>query len=279
MSSALVARGAYYGMRAYKKRKVMGRGMRAAAFMYRNRKPFMRMARAAKRMRTSRARVSSRRNIGEPPGTGVSKRAEVRDVQGLNLGTRVLYVRELTNIPHGANNDINTRQRNCVFYSGSKICMELRNADTDPQYINIAVISPKFGGAPTVDQFFRDSNLGRSIDFGIGLSSLDFHCKPINSDRFTILRHKRYRLQGTGSATYVENGGKNYMNTEFYVKVKRQLRYENNADTVPSTGGVYLVYWMDKFNTQAGIVGTSNASVASERIITYFKEPSVVTRY
>lgn len=273
--------GARYAASMYRRRRAIrraGRVARLAGVAYRNRgtlkSGYKRARMAIKTRQAKRARFSTR-NVGEPVGTSTSKRFTSKDTTSVAKDSRTLYSEELTIIPHSSNNVIDNRQRNIVNLRGFKICMEFLNNIGQTQYFHVAIVSPKNSNS-TVEttDFFRGTGSSRAVDFGQALSSLDFHCRGINTDKYTVLMHKRYRIQGNSNSTYVDRSGRNYMNMMMYKKIKRQLRFEQTADNSPISGRIFLVYWSDLFATADGTAPTTGAYAVGERHIAYFKEPS-----
>jgi len=186
-----------------------------------------------------------------------------------------LYEVEMTNIDSTTNNTISLRQRDIINVRGFKICMEVTNKGAVPLYFNVAVIAPKDGaaGVNTVD-FFRSSATERARDFSTDLTSLEYHCLPINTDRYTVLKHKRYRLlSGPTGSDYIANSGKNYMNLDWYIPLKRQVRFNNGDGGSPESGKVYFVYWGSGFGQNGGVIQGNADMEITERIVTYFREP------
>jgi len=245
------------GSYAYKNRRSIARGARM-------------VRRAYKRRKTNNF---SRRNIGEPVGTGTTKRAATDSADNILRDTRTLYVHGITDIEEGT--ELDARQRRIVNLRGFKVCLEVKSIGPSPLYVNIAILAPKAGASViTESDFFRSSQAtDRARNFADDLNSNEFHCLPINADRFTILKHKRYRLIPGGTETgSVSQQGLSYMNVDWYIPLKRQLRYDSGVGQ-PEAGGVSLVYWFDQFGTTGGTAGQIGVAQMSRRVVTYFKEP------
>lgn len=204
-----------------------------------------------RKWKKKRAPKSTRR-IGERVGSSSAKRS-VQLLQALtNRQTRTLYQTRLTQIPFG--NNVNERERNVVNVRGFTLCMHFRNDLNVPLYLNVAVVSRKDEGdaAPVVNDFFRGFDNQRATDFGNGLLPLEFHCSPINSDKYHIIRHKRYTIDPLpGGLTYTSEH-RNWRNLNWYIPFKRQLRWDQNADNNPIDGNCFLVYWCDQVSAAAG---------------------------
>lgn len=284
MSGTLVRYGAMAAMRyrrpimrAYRRRSAYGLAARAAGVAWRNRRGiragFKRGRKAVLARKAKRQRFSTT-NVGESVGTSSAKRVIQINSDPVAKNTRELNVVDLTDIPHSTDNSINARQRNVVNVRGVKLCMEVSNSNGAPLYFNMAILSAKDGvaGIQTAN-FFRASTGERAVDFDQTLTGLEFHCLPINVDKYTVLKHKRFRLIGTSQASFTERTGKSYMNLDFYMKLNRQLRWDQTSGIQPISGGVFLVYWADLFQASGGDTPVTGTYSITQRHITYFKEP------
>ena len=249
--------------RKYAKRTF--KAMKFGSEFYRHHKKFW--ERSAKR----RKHHFDPENIGSPQGEPV-KHHRVEDTSGVFKSTRTLYSTDLTAIPKNTtSNDINKRERQVVFVKGFKVCLEIHNIGSTAMYFNCAVIAPKCATSNSLSvDFFRGSGNERSVDFSTSLTSLDFHCRPINSDRFTILKHKKLLLAKFGNTT--NDGGTRtaYTVIDMWVPLNRQIRYEDNTTTA-SCNPVWLVYWMDKFATPGGSAASSGQVTLGEQSTALFK--------
>lgn len=257
-----------YGPTAYRAASVMARAYRN----YRGRK-------------ARRAKASVRTKIGERVGKSTAKKHVIDNTGGNSCDTRKLYARPLIEITHNPNNDIDDRQRNIINLRGLKLCLYMQNnTGNSTLFVNVAVIWDKKGNQEigsyantTVPDFFRQHQGGaaRSQDFGVALSALEFHCLPINTDRFGVLMHKRFKLAPTAAQS---TGQKSPNLSSFrtimkYVKIKRQLRFQNTNISIPESGQLYVVHWCDAIGTSFGGGGLANAMTTQEYHVAYFREP------
>lgn len=245
------------------------------AYAFKNRRGIKRGARIVRRAyRRGRAKSQkfSRSNIGERVGTGTSKRSVTHTNDNIIRNTRLLYEHSLADIPEGT--DLDARQRKMVNCRGFKICLELKNLINNPMYVNIAVVSPKDGQSNFNADWFRSSDASnRARNFDVTLNSNEFSCLPINSDAFTILKHKRFQLiPGSTTGSTASQSGRSYMQLKWWIPLKRQLRYDA-AIGQPENGKVHLVYWFTEFATAANDPGLVGAVQMSSRVVAYFKEP------
>jgi len=236
--------------------------------------------------RAYRSYKSRTRQVGFKVGQSSSKRHVINDAAGTDVGTVSLQFDDLTLIPASNDNAINERQRDIVNLRGFKICMEIsRQANVGggsvgtqsrPLYVNIAVISPRqrntADATNLTSEFFRSDGTGRSVDFNAAtLSDMERHCRPINKDKWIILKHWRFMLSAFDQLEFLENKRSGYTLFQKYVPLKRQVRYDSSGNV--DAGQVYFVYWFGQFNT--GPTATTEGGVArvQKRLITYFKEP------
>jgi hypothetical protein len=255
------ARAAYrYGPSAYKY------GSKIARFLYRRYK-------SRKRSPAKKARIG----IGEAVGSSSSKQAlQSRDIGFQALASRTLMIDNLTGTDQGTANNRQDRQNTIINCRGFKVCMAVRNnIGNAPVYYNVALVSPKNSGAITTDNFFRgQGNASRGLAFDNSRTALEFHCLPLNTDNKYILKHKRYRLapENGGNQQYNNQRSNSYMNINWYVKLKRQLRYDDADSNFPIDGSVYLVQWCDTFDAASGSASAPSTVQIMQRHIMYFRE-------
>jgi len=222
-----------------------------------------------------RARLFSRTHVGESNGTTTAKvHIQDRNISPDLKDTRTLYSVSVCRIPQGT--EIDERLRRHINVRGFKMCWEVVNLTAIPVYLNVAVICPKQTTNDGIEEtdFFRDQTSNRSQNFSTSLTALEFHCLPINTDDYTVLKHKRYRLAPNGTSTaFNPNAGASYKNIDWYVKLNRQVRYTGTESNKPTDGDVYVVYWCDRFGSASGSTAQSNTLQIYQRYLTYFREP------
>lgn len=224
--------------------------------------------------------VRNRRSIGFRRNEGATKRTETTYTPD-ELETRTLHITHLTSIPKTASNEIDSRQRNQIFISGMKFCIELRNNTDECLVCNMALVCPKnkrildaSNSAPN-EQWFRGTGEDRGLDFTTALSSSDLHCRPINTDEHFVLMHKRFDLApkqfGSGAVSSIRP---NYRFFNFYKHIKRSFRWNSDGQSYPVAHPIYLVMWCDKAFSAEDTDKTDNVLTCFKRVITYFKEPN-----
>lgn len=228
-------------------------------------------------MRGKKRARFSRKMIGMPGGSTSAKSALINNATAIVRQSRQLYGLDLVTLQQGVN--IQQRLRQHTKISGWKICMEIRCTLNTPVYLNVAVIAPKANGSAGGNQldptnFFRNNTDARSMDFSNARTALEFHCCPINSDDYTILKHKRYVLNTVNQPTtaWSKQSGSSWFNIDWWVPLKRQVRYIPGESTTATDGRVWLAYWYDVWHSPTGTTAV-NVATESLRVITYFREP------
>lgn len=254
--------------------------IRAARFMYKNRRPFVSMAR-----RRKATNISNKSGIGVQANTGTNQKEMMMNGNVAQFDGRTLYANELTLIAKaGATNDINTRQRQIIHVSGFSIKGFMSNNSARHVFLNVAVLSPRNNNATTVaaDGFFRDYNASRDINFSTGLSGLRMHVLPISTDKFRILAHKRLRVGpaapdgSTAPIVYNVSPG-NSCYWDMYVPLKRNLTYNDDTDT-NCESKVFFVLWFSDGTASNTDPTVLNQMTGSIHAVTYYSEVSAPTR-
>ncbi|AKV62255.1 putative capsid protein [Aiptasia sp. sea anemone associated circular virus] len=272
--------GAAMSTRAYKRARTAYRvGSYARAYGPTAIRAGRRIWKAYRRYRGKNREQFSRTNIGERVGSSSTKKRYAFTILNATQGdTRTLTTHLINNIPEkSALNQNNNRRRQIVNLRGVKLCLEFRNQLARPLYLNVAVLGQKTQNQdlpPSVLGFFRgfDQN-SRSEDFTTARSANELHCLPINPDKFTVLRHKRYRLIPNSDAgtVYNDHSGHSYMNMDWWLKVKRQIRYTDGGDI--DSGSLWLCHWCDEIFAGTFAPVQPDAYAYTIRSICYFKEP------
>jgi len=172
------------------------------------------------------------------------------------IATRTLVSESLTNITKV--DQIDGRERHNIQLSGLKIIGELQNVINEPLYVNVALVHVRDLTNTTTHEFFRHDGSVRAVDFSTGLSSIEMHYSNLNTDKYAVIKHGRFRLN-SGNVN-MEASGRTYMNIEWYCPIKRNLQYDADAGaSVDPASNIYLLYWCDIFHAPA----TAGASPAA----------------
>lgn len=216
----------------------------------------------------------SRRHVGNVSGVSNSKVIEVANPGPISHDTRTIYLTDMTLIPRASFGARNQRERNVLFLTGCKIDMEVLNTTTSPMYFNVAIVSPRTTTIVSTQNFFRNNGNGssRSTTFDTSLRGLDVHTYAINSDLYTVLMHKRFRLGPKNNEDdYAEANGRNYMNFTHWKRIGRQFRYNSNSDS-NAEKPCFFIYWSDFFGAPGGTAQQIGAMQITKNMKTYFRE-------
>lgn len=229
-----------------------------------------RPAKAARGRKKYRATRGINR-VGERVGSSSSKWDSL-NLDYTNLSPLTLQQTQLLNIVKtGGSTDYDRRLMDQLNFRGIKICMNFRAEGalgTAKAHMNVAVISPKAdllsSDAIPATGFFRDpTGSDRQRDFGdAALLDLDYHCSALNTDKYTVHKRIKFEVGPSGS-----NEGKREKFIEFYLPVKRQIRYQSGSQ-YPVGKNMYLVWWFSASDGGA----PANSVRFSYRVTRYFKE-------
>lgn len=257
------------GRFAYTHRQGISKGAR---MVYRGVK---RRYRAVSRMRRrKRARIIK---AGDKVGSSSTKKAfAFNNAIILPRNTRTLYFHNATDISKQTTADeIDRRSRDIANVRGLKFCWQMMSTSGSTLTCNWALVVPKTAAEPATTGFFRGYGTTREVNFSTSLSSNEIHCLPINTDRYTVLTHKRFILgpANLNTTTTTPIGSwKNVKQFHKYVKVSRQFRFDGTA-IIPENNPIFVCYWFDEWLKSGSTpVATSVVSLLTTDVI-YFREP------
>jgi hypothetical protein len=178
----------------------------------------------------------------------------------------------VTDITNGTMDEENLRTRDVLDYRGFSYELNIVNPlDGVALHCNIAVVSPKHSLIVDNVDWFRGQTNTRGVDFNVSLNSLDISKNAINTDKYNVLSHERYLIAplNQGAPAQRNNGDANYMHIKKYIKVNRQIRYENNLPTTP----IFFLMWYDRFLAAGGTPADTLAANSYQlRLLAYFKD-------
>ena len=234
--------------------------------------------RAWKKSSRARARARARRSVGQRVGTSSTKRIALGTgdaASQLNRPDRFLNTQQVPFPFEGTTPE--NRERNLINLRGIKLCFEfsagqellIGGAYRDRQAtINLAVVSNKKQSASGVfdnTHFFRAlDGLHRAEDFDTVSRSIDFHCRPINSDEFNV--HAHHRTVIAGEAVESIPTVRRIMK---YIPIKRQIRFDVSG--VPDTR-IWVVWWV-ALAGEDQTASFNNIYKYQWSMCTYFKDP------
>lgn len=216
------------------------------------------------RKRQAKKRKYTLTQVGEPMKNIHLKKETTHQLDVTNIDTRTLYDEELTIIDGGDGED--ERSRSLINCKGIEFCYHLYNRTNTPMLVNLAILAPKHtsSGISVID-FFRGTGGARGMDFGTTLSALQLHYSSINTDKYTVIKHMRMQMGPQGDAVGLYNsdtGPANFKTGKFWIKVNRQLRYDNSLSTSCNTP-IYAVWWIDKASNAASASVETNLFAVS----------------
>lgn len=215
----------------------------------------------------------AKRRVGDRVGTSNAKKVAT-NTGSSPVNTRTLYAQNLIHITRGE--DLNQRDRDIVNFRGVKICKWWRNVGDTPIFLNVAVVSRKDAPSnipPETGDWFRDVNDNkRSQDFDpTQLSAIAFRCLGINTDKYLVIKHRRYTLGGLGDANTTAQKP-NYMMLQWWIPFSRQIRYvPDEGDGYAINANLYLVWWADNLVNNPGTAAATTLN-SSQHIVTYFRD-------
>jgi hypothetical protein len=154
------------------------------------------------------------------------------------------------------------------------------STDATPVFINMAWIVVKDGaecllsttGKPRVDNFFRGYGVQRaSAATGANNSALELTINPINSDIWSVLKHKRYLLTGREGNTVWRRSS--VMRKRFYIKINKELRFQLASSNKPNNGEMFFAIWAARVTAGRNPGAILNIAQYQQRHLCYFKDP------
>jgi len=183
--------------------------------------------------------------FGEAPGAGVTKQKGSGYGPGGNL-LNFVYETSISYPTKGT--DINQRPNDMIFLKGVKYCANfqpLRPGLVETTLCNFAIVSRKenvYSNSDLTNNLFRSREDTRGQSFEDTGEAIDRHCLPINTDKYHVWTHKRFKLRGAGTNL----PGSRMLSG--YLPVNRQIRFD--AANRPN-GELLAIWWFGDENTTA----------------------------
>jgi len=237
----------------------------------------------ARRRRRAFSIRTQRSQVGRPVGAGAS-RTQLVEVDD-NIQTRSLT--GIGSIPLTLINNSTTlsydslcqgRISNRVYISGFQINMSMEVHSTvitnppknSPLVVNVAVVVPKNQAGVSVNNFFRGHGNETGIDFASARSGLALATLPINTDLYSILYHKRFKLwEMYQSGMRPDSAKLGSTHRKIWVPLKRMITFEDG--TSGANDNAYVIYWCDYLSTPASGTSVLGALNFRYRAITYYR--------
>jgi len=242
----------------------------AAYALYRNNNMFRTRYARAYRGRFRRGRVRGRKGRRRNPNLGRKKIGEQLNISNCKLCTtatwggaypsRALQSQKINDVPKATamatDKEHSTRRGDVIKLCGIKINMMIRNSISAPCCVHVAILQPKRGTGFTTNNFFRDngtaSTVGRGRLFSTALTGMEFCHLGLNTDKLVVLIHKRFDLGAEQlNASYSITNKPNYAKWKKYIKVNKQQRFDSDAIDHDEMLPLYIVHWMDRYDTVA----------------------------
>jgi len=223
--------------------------------------------------RRNARRQPARARIGTPVGSARARFTQVHQDNTLILkNSRTLYVHEISDIEQGQLP--NQRNRDLLNFRGVRLCLYWQNDINNRQlFVNMAVLSPKTGITIDEENFFRSNAQERGLNFEEpNLTAMDYHCRPINADKYNIITHKRFVLASPNNELNCGNLRAS-IRVMKYIKIKRQLRYQQLFEGPETcTTPIFFCWWCEQEGAPAESEQIPSCKI-DHRIIAYFRNP------
>jgi len=245
---------------------------RVGRHIYRNKAKYARYIQAGWRGYVARQKLK----VGSRPGQTQSKVDKYITCEPENHSSKVLYVLDLTKIGQNVSTTtLNRRNRSIAIITGFSIRMHLRNLIPNGLVINFAVVKPISKNQVDGVGFFRDYQTSRDRDFTLGLCGMEFCYNSINTDKYRILWRKRVFMTPNEPVAANEGvrNGNNTKSFKTYIRLKRQIAYEDDPASEDAETKVWLLWWGDVPDNPSSAPVNADTFVTSKYIRTYFKEP------
>ena len=220
------------------------------------------------------------------PGSGTCKKAKNAstnfidhnfDSRTLNLHEGILRIPLQRNIANGGE-ELNRRNRMLVNIRGIKICFHMVNISQKNITFHFAIVhNRRDDDEPQNADFYRnDGRHGdtRALAFGTYLSGMDHHCLNINTDKYVVIKHYKYMVGRNASiGTKYNEHMKNFLHFEKYLKLNKQIRFEDDVASGNYFPNIQILHWADTCDSPANQPPLANTYNLSLNTITYFREP------
>lgn len=259
----------------YKRQRRIGRTARAvittAKYLKRAGPAASKIGRAYRKYRASKA--AARRNIGERIGTSNAQNVSTDSVSANNMVDEQFYWQPILwpQRETAVTDTRNKRNGDIINLRGIKICQDFVTVNTfttgTKLYLNVAFVTNKHNpqsSSVNNNRWFRSKSTNRGEDFTSLNSGIDYHCRPINTDEWNVLFHRRKVL----SAVAATQDGRTFYKCAKYVPIKRQIRFDqdNNA-----SHNFFMVWWC----SVAGSAGLPSGNICAKTTWShtlYFRE-------
>lgn len=149
-----------------------------------------------------------------------------------------------------------TRSSNEIYLCGLRIRCFFQNRQLRPQTVHVAMVRPKQGQSGSIqaefeNAFFKRMGVGSAgqnltgMDFQEPTTGVEYATLPLNTERFNVIWHTRFKLGVTSTTGGYSSGElKNYRTLYRYIKINRHIHFPDSTNNFPSNDQqIYLVIW------------------------------------
>jgi len=156
----------------------------------------------------------------------------------------------------GGMEQTNKRTRMVVNIRGIKICFHMVNLSQKNITFHFAIVHNRRDDDESQNNdFYRnDGRFGdtRALNFGNYLSGMDNHCLNINTDKYVVLKHYKFMVsRNATTGTKYNEHMKNFVHFEKYLKINKQVRFEEETGTNPYSPTIHVLHWADSCDSAA----------------------------
>jgi len=172
-------------------------------------------------------------------------------LSGSNIvqATPVLTIQFLNNLGLGLG--VDQRIGSKIFLKGFRYRAHYQNRLFRPVVVNVAIVLPLQGqdtgsyGTGMLKRFglFSEGASNTDMDFGgTGMNGIHYATLPINSEKYNVIWHTRFKLGVTStSAGYSSGELKNYRSLYRYFRINKPIEYPDNSSTIPAPSMKFLM--------------------------------------
>jgi len=228
-------------------------------------------------------------HVGRPMGRATTKRHRIVQTTDNSLSTRLLYSRDISNIPRtstGNPTPIDGRLRELINFRGVKVDLAIRNTavvTSSPMVFHWAVVHDKGRADPAllnnnplaIQNFFRGNEGSRGVDFIDQRSGSEINTLPINPDLYVTLRRGKRILQPRYATANGLIPSSSAMISE-YIPINRQITFDDGEGNPYATDGrIFLAYWCEELQGAASASISQNSALLIDKyVVAYFDEPN-----
>jgi len=227
-------------------------------------------------------------HVGRPMGRATTKRHRIVQTTETHLSTRLLYSRDISNIPRtvtGNPTAIDGRTRELINFRGVKLELALQNTAViigTPIVFHWAVVHDKGRANPallnnnplSIENFFRGNEGSRGVDFIDQRSGSEINTLPINSDLYVTLKRGKKVLYPRYPSNNANVANCAAMVSE-YIPINRQITFDDTLNPYATDGRLFLAFWCERLQgASSDSLSQNSAMFIDKYVVAYFDEPN-----